>query len=347
MSQTSARDNRIVVVDATIRDGGYANNYGFTAEQVKDVVLRLEGAGVRFIEIGHGYGLGAERTMGKMAETELRYIEAVRGQTKTAKVGMFANANITSIDDVKRAADLGLGFVRVGCIGFDGPHPLAAAAELVREARSRGMWASLNLVRTQNLTWRELERAAAMADAADVSAIYVVDSTGGAFPRQVAEAVRVLKAATATAVGFHGHQNLDLGVANSLAAIDAGATMVDGTLGGIGRESGNVQLEVLVACLDKLGFDTGLSFERLAAINDELITPIMGRPLGIRGENLLLGRHDLFAHGIALCRQVAEKRGLDPRAFVAFVGRAKPNFEDLQTIEALADEAAKALTPRR
>jgi len=201
---TDNRTNAPILVDATLRDGGYANNYGFTCTDVQRVAVGLRDAGVPMIEIGHGFGLGADRSFGKMAETDAAYISCLAGGLDGALFGMFTNANIATKSDVVEAARLGLQFLRVGCIGFTEPHPFSVALELAELAKAEGMWASINLVRTNYLTFRELEIAARDAARIGVDAIYVVDSTGGTFPNQVAEAVRVLRSAEEVPVDSTG-----------------------------------------------------------------------------------------------------------------------------------------------
>lgn len=329
----------ITMVDATIRDGGYANDYGFSNADVQRIVTGLGAAGVSMIEIGHGYGLGAERTLGRMAEAESSYIEHVMADERLARIGMFANANIANRRDVRRAARLGLDFVRVGFIGFDGPHPFARALDLIEEAKNSGLWVSANLVRTQMYSHAELALLAERLSQAQVNAIYVVDSPGGALPRQVEAMVRQLRDHSDAPVGFHGHQNLDLGVANSLAAVQAGASMVDGTLRGVGRDSGNAQLDVLVAVLEKAGFATACDVERLAAVGAESVAPLFEHPVGVNEENLLLGRYDLLSHAVPLARSVGAAYAVDWRWLLRETGARGVRFEHEAAMVTLAEEA--------
>lgn len=335
---TDSRTNAPILVDATLRDGGYANNYGFTCTDVQRIAAGLRDAGISMIEIGHGFGLGADRGFGKMAETDAAYIRCLAGGLDGALFGMFANANIATKSDVVEAARLGLQFLRVGCIGFTEPHPFSVALEFAELAKAKGMWASINLVRTNYLTFRQLEVAARDATRIGADAIYVVDSTGGTFPNQVAEAVRVLRSAGEVPVGFHGHQNFNLAIANSLAAVEAGATYVDGTLGGIGRDSGNAQIDVLAAALEKAGQRTGVDITALGDVARRYVAPLFDHPIGITAENLVLGRYDLLSHGLKIVHDVALRTGVDEQELLNEIGRRKPNFEDDTTISAIADD---------
>jgi 4-hydroxy 2-oxovalerate aldolase len=188
----NSADRTVTVVDATLRDGGYANSYGFTPEHVTRVLTGLRDAGLTMVEIGHGYGLGAERTMGEMAASVAEYLQAAAGVTGP-RVGMFANAGITADADIVAAAAEGLDFVRIGCIGFDDPHPFREAIRLAAVAKENGLWTSVNLVRTQFLTASELDDVAKTCSAAGVDAVYVVDSPGGSLPDDVRRSVQVLR----------------------------------------------------------------------------------------------------------------------------------------------------------
>lgn len=325
-------NSSLSIVDVTVRDGGYANNYSFSSEEVFSLARSLELCGIEMIEIGHGYGLGAERTLGKMAEPEANYIDKLAGQLKLAKFGMFANANIAKIEDIKSAARAGLNFVRIGSIGFDGPHPINVGLELLSEAKKNGLWASINLVRSQRLTFRELELAAKLAKENGADAIYIVDSTGGMFPSQAADIVRVMRMSTDLRVGFHGHENLGLGLANTLAAHHSGATFLDGTLGGIGRESGNVQLELLVAALRKSGVPMTIDPFKLFGLTEMYIAPTMGQLCRVSRHNLALGFYDMFSHGMELAVNLAEKHNVPLELALKQIYSDKPNFETEEVI---------------
>src|SRR5207249_2088921 len=105
--------------------------------------------------------------------------------------------------------------------------------------------------------------------------VCVVDSAGGMMPEDVHAYIQAMRSTIDVPVGFHGHDNLSLGIANVLAAIDAGATYVDSTLRGMGRGGGNAQTEVLVTVLKKRGIDLGVDINRLMDLSDRIIRPLM------------------------------------------------------------------------
>lgn len=316
------------LLDVTIRDGGYANNYDFSIEQVVSITQDLEKSGISMIEIGHGYGLGAERLFGNMKETDETYISSMSGVLKKAKFGMFANSNITTSEDIKRAASQGLDFVRIGFIGFDGPHPFNRAIELLDVAKDAGLWASINMVRTLFLSECELQYVAQTIDKHFADALYIVDSTGGFLPQQVENCTKLLKKSTDISIGYHGHQNLDLGVANTLIAYENGAEYLDGTLGGIGRDTGNVQLEVLCAVLTKAGYLKDIDPFILNEITQNYIYKSFNKVVGITNDNLILGMYDLLSHVVPKVKKLTKGENISYKKVIELLGKQKNNFED-------------------
>ncbi|KKT82129.1 MAG: 4-hydroxy-2-oxovalerate aldolase mhpE [Candidatus Azambacteria bacterium GW2011_GWA1_44_9] len=240
----------IKIVDVTIRDGGYENNWNFSLNFVDSLIRGLAEAGIEYIEVGHGYGLGGERDFGAMAHTDREYLDLINKININAKIGMFANVNICKVDDVKLAGEFGLDFLRVGFIGYRSPHPMSGLPQLVGEAKRQGMFVSVNMVLSTLYSDKDLLENLKFIEDLGSDVIYLVDSTGGMLPNEVTRKIELLKTNSNILVGFHGHQNYDLAVANSLSAVKAGADFVDGTLLGLGRDLGNAQLEILINVLE-------------------------------------------------------------------------------------------------
>ncbi len=118
-----------------------------------------------------------------------------------------------------------------------------------------------------------------MADAG-AQCVYVVDSAGALVLADAQARVRALVDRDRPAdaqVGFHGHQNLSLGVANSVLAYQAGATQIDGALCALGAGAGNAPTEVLAATFDRLGIRTGVDVPGVLAAAEEVVRPIIPR----------------------------------------------------------------------
>lgn len=238
---------KVQVLDCTIRDGNYAVDSQFTAEDTAILAAGLSTVGIRHIEVGHGLGLGGDRHSASTAATsDIESIMAARQAIKgQSLVGCFYIPSIGSFDEMRAAVDAGLQFIRLGA-DIDRYADLQSCIELAR---------SLDLEVWCNLMKSYVEPpdffAKAVRDLADMGAhtVALVDSAGGMAPDQVAQYTQAALSLTDIPLGFHGHDNLRLAVANCLRFVECGGQFVDGSLGGIGRSSGNAATELLVALL--------------------------------------------------------------------------------------------------
>jgi 4-hydroxy 2-oxovalerate aldolase len=241
----------IDLVDCTLRDGSYQVDFAFTANQTQLMTTALERAGVGWIEGGHGLGLGAAAS-GKVAsaESDIGYMSALRAGASRAKVGVFAMPAFAALNDVAVAADQGMDFIR---IGVDAAR-FRQAEPLIREAVSRKLHTTAFLMKSYTLPLAELEDEADIFEDWGANAVAIVDSAGGMVPDQVSDYIGAIHDRTRLGIAFHGHDNLRLACGNALTAVASGATMLDASLRGMGRSSGNAQLEALAIALIKTGY---------------------------------------------------------------------------------------------
>jgi len=290
------------LLECTIRDGGYAIDFQWSRDEIAHIVAELASAGFEYIEIGHGLGLGASRTLtpARCSDDEMAIVAAgVKGR---AKIGAFFIPGVGSADDLRRFRDLGGDFVRVGT----DVSKSESAWEFVALAAALGYEVCYNFMKSYAAPPFELlSRAAPIADRG-ATTITVVDSAGGMLPDQVAEYVRVLATGLDARIGFHGHNNLLLANANSLAAVQAGAAVVDTTLLGMGRGGGNAQTETMLVVLDRAGFPTGINPLDVAKIAERYVSP---KPTRLKGANELE-----LIYGFALFHSGFTKRVQDVAA---------------------------------
>jgi len=159
----------------------------------------------------------------------------------------------------------------------------------------------------------------------DAGADYInlADSSGYMVPADVKERVGALKAAIKLPVGFHAHNNLGLAVANSLAAVEAGATYLDATCRGLGAGAGNTQSEVLCAVMQRLGYDTGIDTYALMDVAEDIVEPIMQRPQVIRTDSLMLGYAGVYSSFLLHTRRASEKYGIPARDILVELGKRR------------------------
>jgi 4-hydroxy 2-oxovalerate aldolase/long-chain acyl-CoA synthetase len=323
---------KIEILDCTLRDASYPIKFQFTARDTAVIALALERAGIELIEIGHGLGLGASsRKHGESAETDETYLATVQSVLTKAKFGMFLIPGIADLDHIAMVARHGGSFVRIGTdvTRTEDGEPF------IRAALDAGLSAASNLMKTYALPIDGVLRRAERLAKLGVDTISIVDSAGGMFPRDVAQYVEKLKQAVGCRIGFHGHNNLQLAIANALAAVEAGATVIDSTLRGMGRSAGNAQTEVLALALKRLGYETGVDIFRLMDAGDRLISPV-ARGRGMDSLEMTLGYAMFHSGYLGLAERVAEEAGIDPRRLIMAIGEV----ERVNVSEALARRLA-------
>jgi 4-hydroxy-2-oxovalerate aldolase len=307
-----------VILDCTIRDGSYAIDFKFTAADTALIAGLLDEAGLPYIEIGHGLGLGAaEAGKDRGLPRDIDVIRRTRERVSRGRLGAFFIAGLGSERDLRDAAGAGLDFVRVG----QNADEIDEAWPYVDAARELGLEVFVNLMKTYGVTPDFVARTAVRAAEHGAAGIYVVDSAGGMLPDEVAEYVRACIAASDLPIGFHGHNNLHLAVANAIAAWEAGATFIDTSVYGIGRSSGNVPTEVMAAVFDRLGVDCGVDAMAIVDIAASYLLPLAENlhPHTMTAVSLGYGRfHSAY---LPRAQRAAEEAGIDPHRLIVELGR--------------------------
>jgi len=312
----------LTLVDSTLRDGSHAKRHRLRVEDVVAVATALDRAGVPVIEISHGDGLGgASFTYGFSLRDELDLIAAAVEAVARARIAVLLLPGIGVKDDLARARELGASVARVAthCTEADiAPSHLGLARELGYEAVGFLMMAHMNTPAGL------LEQARIMEDAG-AQVVYVTDSAGALMPEEVTARVSALREGLSpqTAVGFHGHENLSLAIANTLAAVDAGATWVDGCTCGMGAGAGNAPTEVLVAVLGKRGVDTGADTFAMLDVADDVVRPLMDRPQVVDRASLLLGYAGVYSSFLLHAQRAGERFGVPAQDILVEAGRRK------------------------
>jgi len=152
--------------------------------------------------------------------------------------------------------------------------------------------------------------------------IYCTDSAGYMLPDDVTARIGALREALdpATEIGFHGHHNLAMGIANSLAAIEAGAVRIDGSVAGLGAGAGNTPLEVFVAVLDRMGVETGVDTFRLMDVAEDVVVPMMDQAIRIDRDSLVLGYAGVYSSFLLHAKRAAAKYGVPSHQILVELG---------------------------
>ncbi|MBN2052833.1 4-hydroxy-2-oxovalerate aldolase [Candidatus Woesearchaeota archaeon] len=263
----------VTVLETTLRDGSYAINFSFTPADTAIICKNLQDVGFKFIEIGHGVGLNASGDKyGKAVATDEEYLDAANSVLKkTTKFGMFCIPRIARLCDLRMAAKHNMGFVRVGTNVSD----IESSKEFIKLAKDSGMFVAANFMKSYALTPEQFAEKVKLSEKYGADMVYVVDSAGGMFMDDVEKYVKAIRKVSSIPLGFHGHDNLGLGVANSLVAADMGVDFIDSSLQGLGRSSGNAATETLIAALHKRGYTTGIDFLKLLYLGQKFIQPVI------------------------------------------------------------------------
>ncbi|HEY9391808.1 MAG TPA: 4-hydroxy-2-oxovalerate aldolase [Mycobacteriales bacterium] len=268
--------DRVRIVDSTLRDGSLGLAHEFSEEQVRTVVHALDSAGVEEIEVSHSDGLGASSfTFGFGLEDEIRLVAAAVDEASQADIAVLLVPGVGTIEDLRAAHAVGARVARIAtyCTEAD------LSVQHFRAARDLGMRAVGFLIFAHHASPPELARQARIMVDAGAHCVYVADSAGALVLASAQERVTALvrEVGADADVGFHGHQNLSLGVANSVLAYQNGARQVDGALCSLGAAAGNAPTEVLAAVFERLGVPTGVDTAAIQDAADNVIGPIMPR----------------------------------------------------------------------
>lgn len=270
MDSISNKD--IKVLDVTLRDGSYVIDFQFTEHDTAIICSLLESAGIDWIEIGHGVGLnGSTKGYGTAACSDEEYIIAAAENLKHAKWGTFFIPGIGTFDDIKMAASYKMPFIRIGTNITD----FKKAIPYIELAKSLGMFVAYNGMKSYAVSPKEFSTIAQEANNYGTDMICLVDSAGGLFPNDVEQYFKQTQDVTDIKIGFHGHDNLSLVMANTLKAIECGAYMVDTSIQGMGRSAGNARTEVLFAILKQKGLFPNIDLNRLIDIGQNFINPLI------------------------------------------------------------------------
>lgn len=193
----------------------------------------------------------------------------------------------------------------------------------IKLAKELGMEAIGFLMMSHMVSPEKVVEQAKLFESYGADKVYITDSAGAMTPKDVTARIKAVKEAVSIPVGHHAHNNLSLAMANSLAAIEAGADMVDGTCKGLGAGAGNTQTEVLVAVLDKLGYETGVDLYKIMDVADDIVAPKMKRPQVIDKNSLSIGYAGVYGSFLLHSLRAAEKFGVDARDILVELGKRK------------------------
>ena len=331
---------QVTLHDMSLRDGMHAKRHQISIEQMVAIAKGMDEAGMPLIEVTHGDGLGgASVNYGFPAHSDEEYLKAVIPQMKNAKISALLLPGIGTVDHLKMAKDCGVSTIRVAthCTEADvSEQHIGMAAKMGMD--TVGFLMMAHMVEPEKI----LEQARLMVGYG-ANCIYATDSAGYMLPDDVTARIGLLKAELPSniEIGFHGHHNLGMGIANSLAAIEAGATRVDGSVAGLGAGAGNTPLEVFCAVLDRMQVTTGIDLYKIMDVAEDLVVPMMDQPIRVDRDALTLGYAGVYSSFLLFAQRAEKKYGIQARDILVELGRRGTVGGQEDMIEDLALTMAK------
>jgi 4-hydroxy-2-oxovalerate/4-hydroxy-2-oxohexanoate aldolase len=291
-----------------------------TLDQMKSIALGLDAAGVPLIEVTHGDGLGgASVNYGFPAHSDEEYLSAVIPLMRQAKVSALLLPGIGTVDHLQMAWDLGVHTIRVAthCTEAD------VAEQHIAYARKRDMDTVGFLMMAHMASPEEIVKQARLMESYGANCIYCTDSAGYMLPEDVKARIGLLrdKLKPETELGFHGHHNLAMGVANSVTAVEYGANRIDAAAAGLGAGAGNTPMEVFIAVCSRMGIETGVDLFKIQDVAEDLVVPMMDHLIRIDRDSLTLGYAGVYSSFLLFAKRAEEKYKVPARELLIELGR--------------------------
>lgn len=310
---------RVLISDATLRDGNHAVSHGITEENIRNYSGWADSAGADWIEVGHGNGLGASSFhIGKAAVSDEVALSAARSSIKRASLSVHVMPGIASIGrDINRAIDLGVEVFRIAS------HCTEANTTLryIEYVRERERHAVGVLMMSHMASPNEFLQQARLMEDAGAEALMMMDSAGALLPLEIKHRFEILQAELGIPTGIHAHNNLGFATANTMVAVDAGARIVDACIAGFGAGAGNAQIELVIPLLydSKLVTFEGMEYFDVAnkALESFATTPISN------SLTIATGRAGLFSGYLKPIQKVAKEFNISPFEIISELGKRK------------------------
>jgi 4-hydroxy 2-oxovalerate aldolase len=310
----------ILISDPTLRDGSHAVQHRLTLEQISSYTAAAEAAGIPIVEVGHGNGLGASSLqVGESLYSDLEMLQTARANLKKSKLGIHVIPGFATIKkDLSPIIDI-VDVIRVAahCTEAD------ITARHIDYAKNTGKDVYGVLMMSHMAPSDVLVEECMKMESYGADGVIIMDSAGAYIPSDVSERIGAIVNRINIPVGFHAHNNLGLSIANSIAAIEAGALILDGTIKGFGAGAGNAQLEVLVAVLHKMGYTTGIDLYGILDAADIAERELVKSSPTIKSLSIVSGLSGVFSAFSVHVDRVSKEFGVNPRDVFFELGKRK------------------------
>jgi len=311
----------VLLFDATLRDGSHAVKHQIGIDIFADYCREIDDAGLYCVVVGHGNGLGASSLqVGLSKHTDDEIIRAARANLKTTRLGAYMIPGFGTItDDLEPAIEAGVDIFKIGCHCTEADTTREHIEFLIKNNKETyGVLMMSHMVTPEIL----LEQAKKMSSYG-ARGVVIMDSAGAMLPDDVKARIGVLCRYTDLRIGFHAHNNMSMAVANTMAALESGAAIIDGTLRGFGAGAGNCPLEIACAILQKQGKLSDVNLYKLMDICDDIIEKRLNYTQGISTLSLISGISGVFSAFSEHVKRAAIRFEVDPRDIFVELGKRK------------------------
>ena len=333
------------VTDTSLRDGSHAKRHQFTEADVISIVGALDDAGVPVIEVTHGDGLGGSSfNYGFSRTDERKLMKAAVATTKNAKIAALMLPGLGTKDDITAAAELGVSVIRIAthCTEAD------VSEQHFGLAREIGLETVGFLMMAHSQPPEVLAKQARIMADAGCQCVYVVDSAGAIVMEDASDRVAAVVAELGSdaQVGFHGHENLSLSVANTVLAVRAGAVQADGSTRRFGAGAGNTSVEAMAAVFEKLGIRTGIDVLKIIDAAEDVVRPVMDEECVLDRLALIMGYAGVYSSFLKHAYRAADRYGVSGAEILLECGRQRlVGGQEDQIIQIAAELARNGSVP--
>ena len=282
-----ANNQNIEILDVTLRDGGYKNNFNFSYSEIDNIISYLDKIKVKNIEAG--YKNGSFQKLDNIGITGLsnnHYLEYFKKLAPNINLVIILHPKNVIDKDIYDLAKCGVHLIRVCLPRFIDKHTVS----IINLIQSLGIKIAFNITRVTEYTLDELKDFATELVPLSPDILYFADSNGHLTPEKTYNMFSIFKKYPFK-LGFHPHNNLDLALGNSIAAINAGAEYIDASISGLGKGSGNLQLEKLIGYLASNGND---NYDLASALEaQKYITSLKFYDSNLNFKDFLMGAFNL------------------------------------------------------
>jgi 4-hydroxy 2-oxovalerate aldolase len=240
----------VKILDCTLRDGGYYTNWDFDDQLVKEYCISMENLPIDYIEVGYR-SIPLEGYLGKYYYCPVYVLKELKELMPSKKLVIILNEKDIRVEHVEELLLPIKPYVALIRIAVD-PKNFERAIKLAKAVKALGFELAFNVMYMSS--WKNdpsfLNLLEGLEDTLDY--FYMVDSFGGILPNEVKETIQLVKTKTNVSLGFHGHDNLHMGLINTITALEEGCEMIDATVTGMGRGAGNLKTELLLTYLESV-----------------------------------------------------------------------------------------------